>query len=73
VNIGVVSHLLCYANVQVNLDAYGDYNDSLMLQQVSMIREKFVGKAGKYEIYESEDNSAIIEIVRDFRWREKKN
>lgn len=67
VNIGIVSRLLGHANVQVTLDAYGTYNDSLMLQQVSMIREKFVGKAGKYEIYELEDDSAVDEIVSNFK------
>ena len=44
INIGILSRLLGHANVQVTLDAYGDYNDSLMLQQVSLIREKLVAK-----------------------------
>lgn len=73
INIGIVSRLLGHANVQVTLDAYGEYNDSLMLQQVSMIREKLVAKSGKHEIYELDDNSATKEIVRDFTGREKDN
>ncbi len=73
INIGVVSRLLGHANVQVTLDAYGAYNDSLMIQQVSMIREKLVAKDNRFELYQLEDNSAVKEIVKDFNWREKDN
>lgn len=73
INIGIVSRLLGHANVQVTLDAYGEYNDSLMLQQVSLIREKLIAKNEKYELYELEDNSVIDQIVKDVKWRERDN
>ncbi len=73
VNIGIVSRLLGHANVQVTLDAYGEYNDQLMISQVGMIREKLISKSEKFEIHELEPKSAMNEILKDFNWRKKEN
>lgn len=73
VNIGIVSRLLGHSNVQVTLDAYGEYNDSLMLQQVSMIRDKLVSRDDKDEANKFEDNSAMDEILKAFKSRGNNN
>ncbi|MDF1576521.1 MAG: site-specific integrase [Bacteroidales bacterium] len=73
VNIGIVSRLLGHANVQVTLDAYGEYNDQLMISQVGMIREKLAANNDEFRLVKMEDKSAIEQIVKDFNWREKDN
>ena len=73
VNIGVISKLLGHASIQVTLDSYASVMDELMMNNVRMIREKFVSKNDRFEIYELKDNLAVNDILREFIWREKKN
>jgi len=47
--------------------------DELMMNNVRMIREKFVAKDIRFEMYEMKDNSAVNEILKDFNWRKKEN
>lgn len=63
VNIGVISKLLGHASIQVTLDSYASVMDELMLNNVKMIREKFVGKNDKFELYELKNNSANQELI----------
>lgn len=44
VNIGVVSRLLGHSDVRVTLDAYGAFNDQLMMSDVGMMRDRFTTK-----------------------------
>jgi integrase/recombinase XerD len=44
VNIGVLSRLLGHSNVNITLDAYGTFNDQLLLSHVDMIRKKLVAE-----------------------------
>ncbi len=41
-NIGVVSRLLGHSDVRITLEAYGTFQDQLMMADVGMIREKFI-------------------------------
>lgn len=38
-----------------------------------MIREKFVVKDDRYEVYEMKDNSAVNDILKEFTSRERSN
>jgi integrase len=73
VNIGVISKLLGHASIQVTLDSYASVMDELMLNNVRMIRKKFVTKNDNFEMYELKNNSAKTEILEDFDEREKEN
>jgi len=66
VNIGVISKLLGHASIQVTLDSYASVMDELMLNNVKMIREKFVAKNDKFELFELKDNSANKGLIKDF-------
>jgi len=72
-NIGVLSKTPGHSSIQVTLDSYASVMDELMMNNVRMIREKFVAKDDRFEIYELKRNSAINEIVKEFNWREKEN
>jgi integrase len=39
-NIGVVSRLLGHSDVRITLEAYGTFQDQLMMADVGKIREK---------------------------------
>ena len=44
VNIGVLSRLLGHSSIQVTLDSYATVLDELMINNVNMLRTKFVNK-----------------------------
>jgi len=73
VNIGVISKLLGHASIQVTLDSYASVMDELMMNNVRMIREKFVAESDQYMITELKGNSANDKLLNDFNFKEKKN
>lgn len=44
-----------------------------MLNNVRMIREKFVAKNDNFEIYELKENSAVDRVLQEFKLRDKEN
>lgn len=44
-----------------------------MMNNVRMMRQKFVAENDQCKLYELKDNSAIDEILQEFIWREKEN
>ncbi len=73
VNIGVLSKLLGHSSIQVTLDSYTSVMDELMLNNVKMMREKFVAKADKYVINELTDISASKDLAKKFKTEEGLN
>ncbi len=72
-NIGVVSRLLGHSDVRITLEAYGTFQDQLMMSDVSMIRKKFVAKDDRFIIKELTNESAAHEIIKRFRNEEGLN
>ncbi len=73
INIGVLSKLLGHSSIQVTPDSYAFMMDKLMLNNVRMIREKFVAKNDHFEIYELKENSAVDRVLQVLKLREKEN
>lgn len=73
VNIGVLSKLLGYSSIQVTLDSYASVMDELMLNNVRMIREKFVTDKGRFQITGLNDATAVHDIIGNFKQGESKN
>lgn len=73
VNIGVISKLLGHASIQVTLDSYASVMDELMMNNVRMIREKFVSKDDRFEIKELNSNSASSELIKKVLWGQNRN
>lgn len=63
VNIGVISKLLGHASIQVTLDSYASVMDELMLNNVKMIREKFVSKNDKFKLLELSYKDAKEHVI----------
>jgi len=47
--------------------------DELMMNNVRMIREKFVCKDDRFEIYELKGNSAVDELLKELFWNRNSN
>jgi len=47
-NIGVLSKTPGHSSIQVTLDSYASVMDELMMNNVRMIREKFVAKDDRF-------------------------
>jgi len=73
VNIGVISRLLGHASIQVTLDSYASVMDELMMNNVRMIREKFVSKNDRLEIDNLNDNSATTDILQSYLLKKNEN
>jgi len=73
VNMGVISKLLGHSSIQVTLDSYASVMDELMMNNVRMIREKFVSEDDEFQMYELKNNCATDEILKNFEHRECDN
>ena len=60
-NIGVLSKILGHASIQVTLDSYATFIDSLMLQNVRDLKRKFTFMVLLIKIYPS-INEKVISI-----------
>lgn len=73
VNIGVISKLLGHSSIQVTLDSYASVMDELMMNNVRMIREKFVTEDDQFQMYELKENSAKNKLLKELKLGKNKN
>lgn len=67
VNIGILSKILGHASVQITLDAYGTFNDQLMLENMGMLRKKLKQNNDKYNKSTSmPNNSSNYELLKNY-------
>jgi hypothetical protein len=52
--------------VSITLDAYGTFNDQLLLSHVDMIRKKLIAKDDNLKIQNLKENSATDNLIKRF-------